>query len=191
MTIQKPENRAARISRIIFWACGIVLISLSIWCLYLAAKFGLWAIRLETTPIDMRATFFVSSCIAMVFFSFLCISGIMSIRQVSTLEDAGGLTAFHLTLPKSTALIVLIALSVLALSEYQATTKITWEESRGIPLAFLTVTETRGPCLAGAAFWKCRFVEDFHPLQLIANAMVIYYAVCVSSQAVQEFRGGG
>jgi hypothetical protein len=143
------------------------------------------------TPIDKRVTFFVSSCIAMVFFLFLCISGIVSIRQGSMLEDTGGLTAFHLTLPKSTVLIVLIALSILALSEYRATTMITWEESRGVPLAFLTVTETRGPCLAGAAFWKCRFVENFHLLQLIANTMIIYYAVCVSSQAVQKFQGGG
>jgi hypothetical protein len=143
------------------------------------------------TPIDMRATFSVSSCIAMAIFLFLCASGIMSIRQGSTLADAGGRTAFHLTLPKSIVLIVLIALSILALSEYQPTTKITWEESRGVPLAFLTVTETRGPCSAGAAFWKCRFVENFHPLQLIANAMIIYYAVCVGSQAVQEFQGGG
>jgi len=91
---------------------------------------------------------------------------------------------YYPTLLKVAALIFLIVLSILARFEYEATSKISWQESRGLPFAFLTFTEIRGLCNAGIAFWKCRSFESINLLVLITDILIIYFMVCASVQTL-------
>ena len=50
-------------------------------------------------------------------------------------------------------LTVIMALTLLVVSNYKATSKVTWEESRGIPLPFVTLNKYQGPC---SSFNICR-----------------------------------
>lgn len=177
----------SRTWKTIFWVFGAILICQGIWCLYLSIKFGLMGLQLERMPIDMRMGFFVSFCVSMAFFLFLCINGILSIHQGKMLDKFGRKVGFHPTFPNLAILFVLIALSTLSLSRYTATSMITWEKSRGVPLAFLTVIETRGPCLANVFFWMCRYVENIDYIPLIVNLLSMYCAICLSGQGLKKY----
>jgi hypothetical protein len=179
-----------RIKEIVLWACGVILIGFSVWCLHLSIRFGLWTISLNPTPIDIRLTFFVSVCVTLAFFLLMLIAGIFSFFLGSKTDSIGMLAVFRLSIAKLAILVVLLTLSVLALSEYGYTTKITVEERRGVPLSFTTVGELRVMCISGLALWKCRHVEEIHSVQLLANALMIYYSVCIIAQAWQEFKLG-
>ena len=90
------------------------------------------------------------------------------------------------SLLKIASLIILILLSILARTGYDPTTKMSWEESRGLPFAFLTFTEIRGVCSLGIMFWKCRFFDNLNLLALIIDVVIIYAVVCVGVRAMFE-----
>jgi hypothetical protein len=169
----------SRAKTVLFLVSGFILIGFSAWCLLLSIRFGLWTIRLYPTPFDMRLAFFVSACITLGFFSLLFIVGILSIYIGTKMENKGIQAAFRPSLPKLVLLAVLIALSILALSDYRYTTKVTVEEKRGAPLSFLTVGELRVFCLTDIIFWKCRHVEELQSLPLLANIGIFYYSICL------------
>jgi hypothetical protein len=173
------KNISSRAKAAFFIASGFILIGSSAWCLLLAVRFGLWTIRLYPTPFDMRLVFFVSACITLGLFSLLFIVGILSIYIGTKVESIVIQAAFRPSLPKLVLLATLIALSILALSDYRYTTKVTVEEKRGAPVSFLTVGELRVFCLTDIVFWKCRHVEELQSLPLLANTGIFYYSICL------------
>ena len=125
----------------------------------------------------------ISSGVTMVFSCLFLFGG-----RSSILRNKEAQINYSPTLPNVAMLIILIILSALALSEYNATSKISWQESRGLPFSFLTLTEIRGICNAGIVFWKCRSFENLNPLVLIMDILIVYSAICVSVQTMFESR---
>lgn len=56
------------------------------------------------------------------------------------------------TFLKLMIVVVLFALTLLIVTERKATSKVTWEETRGTPLAFMTLTQYQGPCGSEGGF---------------------------------------
>jgi hypothetical protein len=165
-------------------AIGAIILGTGIWCLYLtvtSASFALSTGGINGMPFDMRITDVVSSGVTMIFSCLFLLSGVSSILRSKDMQ-----INYYPTLLKLATLIILILLSVLARSEYEATTKISFEESRGLPFAFLTFTEIRGVCNAGIVFWKCRFFDNLNILALIIDVLIIYTVVCVGVRALFE-----
>jgi hypothetical protein len=90
------------------------------------------------------------------------------------------------TLLKVAMLIILIVFSVIARVEYEATSKISWEESRGLPFTFLTSTEIRGLCKTGIIFWECRSFYSLSPMAFIIDVLIVYLVVCAAVQTLFE-----
>ena len=134
-------------------------------------------------PVDMRIMAIISSGVTMIFSCLFLFSGASSI-----LRNKGTQINYYPTLLNMAMLIILIVLSVLALSEYRATSKISWEESRGLPFSFLTFTEIRGICNAGIAFWKCRSFENLSLVALIIDVLIVYAVICVGVGTLFESR---
>jgi hypothetical protein len=132
-------------------------------------------------PVDMRIMAIVSSGVTMIFSCLFLFSGASSI-----LRNKGTQTNYYPTLLNVAMLVILLVLSVLALSEYRATSKVSWEESRGLPFSFLTFTEIRGLCNAGIAFWKCRSFNNLNLQALIMDVLIIYPVVCIGVQVFFE-----
>jgi len=189
MTTRKSEGTLVNVNRGVFWVSGAVSISLGVWCLRLALRSGLSTIWLDSIPIDTRMMTLLSFVVEMVFFSLLCFSGGFSAYLGSTTGTGSVWSALSPSFLKLTVLLGLIALSVLVLSERAATSKITWRESRGAPLAFLSVTEYRGPD-ADFNFCTYRIFNNLHLLPLVLDAFAIYYSICVGSQALRRLVDG-
>jgi hypothetical protein len=161
---------------------GTIIFGTGIWCLYVtltSASFALSPGGIHGMPIDMRITAAVSSGVAIIY-SFLFLYG----GAAGIVRNKEKHINFHPTLFKCTTLIILVVLSILARSEYGATTKISFDESRGLPFAFLTFTEIRGVCNAGIMFWKCRFYDNLNPLVLLIDVLIIYAVVCMEVEAL-------
>ncbi len=166
------------------WAIGIIFLSIGVWCLALTAKSATLALSAggaDGMPIDMRMMAIISSAVAVIFSFLFLFSGGTSVLRSKITQPS-----YYPTLPKVAILVVLIALSVLARAEYQPTTKITWEEARGLPFPFLTLTEIRGPCNAGIAFWTCRSFENLSPLVWGIDVLMAYGVICVVVQILFE-----
>lgn len=73
--------------------------------------------------------------------------------------------------------ILLVALS-LTWNEHEATSKVTWKESRGAPWPFLTLTEYRGPC-PPRNFCTELQIDTLHPWALLLD-ILSWYVVCCS-----------
>ncbi len=162
----------------------MVALGTSIWCLYLtaiSASFALSAGGINGMPIDMRIAAVVSSGASMIFACLFLFGGAASILRSEEMQ-----INFSPTMLTLATLIILIILSVLARFEYEATTKISWEESRGLPFPFLAFTEIRGVCNAGIMFWKCRSFDNLNLLTLIIDVLFIYAIVCVGVRALFE-----
>jgi hypothetical protein len=181
-----PKNPIAGAKTLFLWTCGLILVGLSAWCLQLSIKFGLWAISPAPTPIDARLTFIASVCVTLGFFSLLFFAGILSFYLGSTPDTADMQAVYCPSFAKLAILVTLLIVSVLALSDYRYTTKVTVEETRGVPLPFLTVGELRGICVPGFAIWSCRHVKQVLPLQFVANILILHYAVYVMSKTYRE-----
>jgi hypothetical protein len=138
---------------------------------------------LDGMPIDMRIMAFISIGVTMIFSCLFLFSGASSIIRSKVTRINYSPTMLNVAM-----LAVLIFLSVLALSEYSATSKISMAESRGLPFPFLALTEVRGICHTGMAFWQCRLFENLNPLLLIIDVLIVYVAICVSIQTVSEPR---
>ncbi len=83
--------------------------------------------------------------------------------------------------PGFTKLIILI-IAMLLISfvsiDYEETSKVTWVESRGIPLSFLTIVGYAGPC---SEFTYCRdaSIQTFRTLELLLDVSVWYGVSCL------------
>jgi hypothetical protein len=81
----------------------------------------------------------------------------------------------------------LIVLSTLVTTKRVATTKVTWEESRGIPFTVVTITEIAfGPCSIGSADCK-RDIENVFVLNFLINAVCIYLFVLLNGYVSNKF----
>lgn len=70
-----------------------------------------------------------------------------------------------------------ITLTLLLVVERDATSKVTWNESRGAPLPFLTVIEYRGPCPPHSYCTRVD-IKAFHPVKLLVDILGWYVLSC-------------
>jgi hypothetical protein len=83
-------------------------------------------------------------------------------------------------LQKIVVLLVFLSVSLLIVTEQKATSKVTWEEVRGAPLAFLTITEFRGPCgPSEGGICSMYFVDEINYFALLMNVIGLYLIVCI------------
>jgi hypothetical protein len=170
--------------KIVSWTTGIAAIGICFWCLYWTIENALFALSpggIHGMAIDMRITAVLSTLTTMIFTCLFFLRGTSSILRNHKIQ-----TNISPTPLKLVALILLMVLSVFARLDYEATTKVTFVESRGIPFAFLTVTEIRGLCSTGMIFWECRTIASFNFMALIANVLIIYYLICADLKTFFE-----
>lgn len=88
-------------------------------------------------------------------------------------------------LVKLIILTIIISLTLLVVTEREATSKVTWSESRGVPLPFLTLVEYRGPCLP-LNFCTKISVQNIFPLELLLNLLGWYIISCILFLAYEK-----
>jgi hypothetical protein len=170
--------------KIASWIIGVITLGTGIWCLYLTVESALFALSrggINGMPIDMRITAIVSTGVTMIFSCLFIFSGASNMLRRQTMQ-----VNYSPTLLKVAMLISLIVFSVLARVEYEATSKISWEESRGLPFAFLTFTEIRGLCKTGIIFWECRSIYSLRPMAFMMDVLIVYFVVCTAVQTLFE-----
>lgn len=79
---------------------------------------------------------------------------------------------------KLLVLAILISITLLVVIERQATSKVTWNESRGAPLPFLTLAGYQGPC-PPLSFCTKVFFHALHPIEMLLDILVWYVVSCV------------
>jgi hypothetical protein len=80
---------------------------------------------------------------------------------------------------KFASMAILLALSLLVVTQYAATSKVTWEETRGVPLEFITLARYRGPCGPEGAFCHRYDVLALHPFPLALDVLSLYLVSCL------------
>ena len=80
---------------------------------------------------------------------------------------------------KILVLVILISMTILVIVHSEATSKVSWDQMRGIPFPFLMLTEYRGSCLPSNAFCVKVYFERIFPIELIKNILVWYVVSCV------------
>ena len=85
---------------------------------------------------------------------------------------------FRPNLVKFIVLIVALSLALLVIMERDATSKVTWNVSRGVPLPFLTITEYRGPC-PPINFCTEVNMQSIHFLQLTLDILWWHIIACI------------
>lgn len=88
--------------------------------------------------------------------------------------------------------VILLILSLLLTLNYEATSKVSWVESRGVPLSILTLSGYQGPCPPVETCKKIE-VQRFDPFALILDTIALYIVVNVVMIGHQLFfvRGQG
>ena len=83
-------------------------------------------------------------------------------------------------LVKLVILMIAMSLTLLIVTEREATSKVTWNENRGAPFPFLTLTKYQGPC-PPLDFCTEVHIHAFHPFALLLNILGWYIISCVLS----------
>jgi hypothetical protein len=81
-------------------------------------------------------------------------------------------------LPKILLLAILLAVTCFVSTGYKATSKVSWQENRGIPLAIVTLAGYEGP---GSNSNLCREVriQNIWPIAFILDIFVWYMVSCL------------
>jgi hypothetical protein len=78
---------------------------------------------------------------------------------------------------KSTLLLLLMILVTLAVTERNATSKVSWQEKRGAPFYFVTISGYEGPCSENA-FCRDVNIQSFNLWALMVDVAGWYLISC-------------
>ena len=82
------------------------------------------------------------------------------------------------TVIKLAILVAIVSITLLVAIEREATSKVTWNESRGAPFPFLTLVEYRGPC-PPLNFCTKVSSHSLRPLALLVDILGWYAVSCI------------
>lgn len=74
--------------------------------------------------------------------------------------------------------VILLILASLVTSGYEATSKVSWQENRGIPFPFVTISYYSGPCLYQIYCQQAKIIY-LSMCAIIGNVIVWYFVSCV------------
>lgn len=74
---------------------------------------------------------------------------------------------------------ILVFTTVFVIVHREATSKVSWEQLRGIPYPFLVLTENRGPCLPDNIFCVEVYFQKIYPIEMLVNTFIWYFVSCV------------
>jgi hypothetical protein len=83
--------------------------------------------------------------------------------------------------------LALVILMMLVVVDYHWTSKVSWEENRGIPLSVLTLNGYYGPCPPLGACKECS-IESFRPLALLFDSIISYAVGCMIMAGIDYLR---
>jgi hypothetical protein len=86
---------------------------------------------------------------------------------------------------KLAMLVLVMSMTMLVITDQQATSKVTWNQERGLPLPFLTLGKYQGPCPPSDACTRV-FIQRLHPLELLLDFLGWYVVSCVLFWACQR-----
>ena len=81
-------------------------------------------------------------------------------------------------LVKLIVMMIAMLLTLLVITERDATSKVTWNEHRGAPLPFLTLAKYEGPC-PPLGFCTEVHIQTLHPFELLLDALGWYIVSCL------------
>ncbi len=81
---------------------------------------------------------------------------------------------------------VLLALSLLIATQRVPTSFVTWEQTRGIPLTFVTLDEYHGPCGPEGPLCHNVGIKALHPFPLALDILILYLISCIVSFVLQR-----
>lgn len=73
---------------------------------------------------------------------------------------------------------VAIFLTLLVVVEREATSKVSWDQTRGIPFPFLLLTEYRGPCPPLNDFCVRFNLQTIYPFGSLLDILIWYFVAC-------------
>jgi hypothetical protein len=79
---------------------------------------------------------------------------------------------------KVVVLVVAMSLTLLVIVEREATSKVSWDQTRGAPFPFLVLTEYRGPCPPLNDFCIRFYFQAIYPVELLLDALIWYIVSC-------------
>jgi hypothetical protein len=80
---------------------------------------------------------------------------------------------------KVVSLAVLLMPSLLVVVQREATSLVTWEQRRGMPLAFVTLDEFRGPCAPSGEFCHRLTIRSLDLFSMVFDVLMLYLIACV------------
>jgi len=85
---------------------------------------------------------------------------------------------------KTLLLLLIIAVSAIIVTEHTATSKVSWQEERGIPLSFMNIVGYEGPCSENG-FCRDMNIQSFNFGALIIDIAGWYLISCTIAYVYQ------
>jgi len=79
---------------------------------------------------------------------------------------------------KVVVLVIFILMTTSIIVYREPTSKVSWDQLRGIPFPFLALTEYRGPCPPTNAFCVKFFFQEVRLVELLQNILIWYLVSC-------------
>ena len=83
--------------------------------------------------------------------------------------------------------LTLVILMMLVVVDYRETSKVSWEETRGIPLSALILNGYYGPCLPLETCKKLS-IQSFHTMALLFDSIISYVVACTITVGIDYLR---
>ena len=80
---------------------------------------------------------------------------------------------------KVLVLAILILITLLVIVHRVPTSKVSWDQMRGMPFPFLVLTEYRGPCTPLNTFCVKYYFQEIYIIELLKNILIWYVASCI------------
>jgi hypothetical protein len=82
------------------------------------------------------------------------------------------------TVAKLVILAIIMLVTLLGAIQSEATSKVTWNESHGAPLPFLTLIRYQGPC-PPLDFCTNVSIQSIDPIAMLFDGLCWYFVACV------------
>ena len=90
------------------------------------------------------------------------------------------------SLTKVLILCMLILVTMFVIVHREATSKVLWEQLRGVPYPFLVLTEYRGPCPPDNAFCVEVYFQKVYPIGILGDIFIWYLVTCVITKTFEK-----
>ena len=91
--------------------------------------------------------------------------------------------------PKVVVLVIFILMTTAIIVYREPTSKVSWDQLRGVPFPFLAITEYRGPCPPTNTFCVKYFLQEVRLIDFLQNILIWYLVSCLLVSIIEPIGG--